>query len=211
MLFSQIVAKGFEYCCSLASSNHFSIQKTKDLPHIGFFGSSNAGKSSLISSLCNQKNLAFSSKRPGKTTEIVTFTPKHPFFHKKSFFVDFPGYGFAKVSNQQLETFEFIPEFIEMVNLEKAYILIPIQKPFSKNDISMIDLLGHKQFAIVLTKCEKYKMEEIEKRKLKILQELEHYGNFTRQIFITSAKKKIENDDIMKEIFDIFKRYINQV
>lgn len=214
MLLSQIIAKGFEYYMSFHSQDSLkNLESTSDLPHIGFFGASNAGKSSLISSLCNQKNLAFSSKTPGKTKEIITFTPKHEFFHKKSFFVDFPGYGYAKASNKTLEQFQVIPTFIENVNLDKSYILIPIEKSFSENDHLMINSLQKKQFCVVLTKCEKSHDNEIVNKKSLIKKELSQYGNFTGQIFITSSKvkKNMQNNIIMQEIFDIFKRHINIV
>lgn len=212
--YKDILPKGFEYFLSLYSKSSVqSYSKYFDLPHIAFFGASNAGKSSLISNLCGVKNLSFSSKQPGKTTEILLFTPKHPFFHKKAFFTDFPGYGYAKVSNQTIEQWEAIPEFITQVNIEKSYILIPIQKGISANDIQMIDFLAKKQFCIVLTKCEKSLSEDIVQIKNKIATTLESYGNFTGQIFVTSAKsqKGMQNAEIIQEIFDIFKRYINGI
>ena len=67
---------------------------TKDgLPHIAFFGRSNAGKSSVINSLANQKNLVRVSKVPGKTLEANFFRINHSFY-----LIDFPGYGYAKHS-----------------------------------------------------------------------------------------------------------------
>ncbi len=64
-----------------------------DLPHIAFFGRSNAGKSSLINSLTGEKNLVKVSKLPGKTREANFFRINDAFY-----LVDFPGYGYAKLS-----------------------------------------------------------------------------------------------------------------
>ncbi|MFA7385930.1 MAG: ribosome biogenesis GTP-binding protein YihA/YsxC, partial [Candidatus Paceibacterota bacterium] len=67
---------------------------TKDnLPHIAFFGRSNAGKSSVINSLSGKKDLVKTSKLPGKTREANFFKINNSFY-----FVDFPGYGYAKRS-----------------------------------------------------------------------------------------------------------------
>ena len=64
-----------------------------NLPHVAFFGRSNAGKSSVINSLVGKKNLVKTSKIPGKTREANFFKINDSFY-----FVDFPGYGYAKRS-----------------------------------------------------------------------------------------------------------------
>ncbi len=210
----EIISKGFEYFQSIYSKTAVeSYSKYFDLPHIAFFGASNAGKSSLISSLCGVKNLSFSSKTPGKTKEILLFTSKHPFFHKKSFFVDFPGYGYAKVANSTLQQWEAIPEFINYVDIKKSYILIPVQKGLSDSDIEMINFLMRKQFCIILTKCEKASTQTIVETQEKIALTLKDYRNFTGQVFVTSAKSAngMQNAEIIQEIFDIFKRHINKI
>lgn len=213
MLLKDIIIQGFEYFLSIYDSSSLELYSPfQDLPHVAFFGASNAGKSSLISTLCKVKNLSFSSKTPGKTKDILTFTPKHSFFHKKSFIVDFPGYGYAKASNKTLKQWEIIPEFISSTNIEKSYILIPFQKELAENDVTMIDLLEHKQFAIVLTKCEKFSKNEIEERIKYIQSCLSKVPNFTRQVFITSTINQfgMQNQEIMQEIFDIFKMCIKK-
>jgi GTP-binding protein len=210
----EILSKGFEYHASIYSINAISsVSKTLDLPHISFFGASNAGKSSLISNLCGIKNLSFSSKTPGKTKEIILFTSKHPFFHKKSFLVDFPGYGYAKASNSTLKQWEAIPEFVNQANIKKSYILIPAQKELLINDISLINILQNKQFCIVLTKCDKSPVDEISHKQELIHKYLRKYPNFTGQVFLTSTKtmKNMQNTQIIQEIFDIFKNHINGI
>lgn len=208
MDYNSIISQGFEYCTSIVSID--SIPKTKDLPHIAFFGASNVGKSSLISNLCKTKNLAFSSKTPGKTKEVVLFTPKHPFFHKKAFFVDFPGYGYAKVQNSTLSQWEFIPDFIAQTNIVQSFILIPFQKPVMQNDIDLISILSHKQFSIIITKCEKEKQEAILQKKQEIEKIFSQFPNFTGQAFLTSVKtNNFQNEKISKEIFDILKIHLN--
>lgn len=214
MTLDQIISKGFTYLYSLWSKESIStIEKTLDLPHIAFFGASNAGKSSLISNICRKKNLAFSSKTPGKTKEIILFTPNHPFFHKKSFLVDFPGYGYAKVANSTISQWEAIPEFISQVNIVKSYILLPVEKPIQEHDLMLMDMLGYKTFAIVLTKCDRIPWEQVKQKQEEVRKQLKHCSNFTGQIFLFSVKtiKNKENLEISQEIFDIFKNHINGI
>lgn len=210
MDFNSVISHGFEYFASIYSTEATQI-KTSDLPHVAFFGASNAGKSGLISNLCRVKNLAFSSKTPGKTKEILLFTPKHPFFHKKAFFTDFPGYGYAKVQNAIAKQWEAIPDFINKTNIVKSYILIPAEKPISQNDIDLIKILNNKQFAIVITKCDKLKPKEIEYKQTETANFFANFPSFTGQVFTVSIKKMgMENLQISKEIFDIFKLYLNK-
>src|SRR3989338_1650650 len=67
-------------------------------PQIAFIGRSNSGKSSLINSLTNQKKLARTSPLPGRTQEINLF-----FINRDTYFLDLPGYGYAKVSKDDRE------------------------------------------------------------------------------------------------------------
>lgn len=214
MLLRGVISSGFEYVASIRDNDSLlSLIKILDLPYIAFFGSSNAGKSSLISSLCSSANLSFSSKRPGKTKEILLFTSKNPFFHKKSFFVDFPGYGYAKASNETLEKWEIIPKFIESANIKKSYILIPSEKDLSPNDLSIIEMIQDRPFTVILTKCDKNSLENITKQQSMIYNRLMPYKNFTRKVFLTSTKSKkgMDNEKIIEEIFDIFKKHINSM
>ena len=214
MTLDQIISKGFSYLYSIWSKESIkTIEKTIDLPHIAFFGASNAGKSSLISNICRTKNLAFSSKTPGKTKEIIIFTPNHQFFHKKSFLVDFPGYGYAKVGNEIINQWEAIPEFIKLANICKSYLLIPIEKPLQEHDLQLIEMLQYKTFAIILTKCDKISTTTALEKKEDMKNKLKNFSNFTGQVFLCSVKnsKIKENIEISQEIFDILKNGINKL
>jgi GTP-binding protein len=95
--------------------NQLSDLPNYKVPEIAFAGRSNAGKSTAINLLCNQKKLAFASKTPGRTQHINFFSigGAHVGQHRKdptrvdeikSFLVDLPGYGYAKVSQSQRGT-----------------------------------------------------------------------------------------------------------
>ena len=82
-----------EFLISAASKENF---PTKRLSEIAFAGKSNVGKSSVINRLVGRKNLAYVGASPGKTTHINYFR-----IDRKVYFVDLPGYGYAKVSKQE--------------------------------------------------------------------------------------------------------------
>ena len=83
------------------SNQEVSKCPTNQLPEYAFIGRSNVGKSSLINMLTNQKNLAKTSGRPGKTQLI-----NHFLINKIWFLVDLPGYGYARVSKSAKKTFQ---------------------------------------------------------------------------------------------------------
>ena len=86
------------------------------LPEYAFIGRSNVGKSSLINMLTNQKNLAKTSARPGKTQLINHFK-----INDQWFLVDLPGYGYARVSKTTKKTFQkFITRIYREIGLKKV-------------------------------------------------------------------------------------------
>ncbi len=121
---------------------------------IAFVGRSNAGKSTLINSLCNRHNLAYTSKTPGKTQHFNFFqiTP-----HIR--FVDLPGYGYAKVAGELYGAWqtEIADYFAQRECLSCVIILMDSRHPFKEKDIEMIEWLklNHKKMLVLLTKSDK--------------------------------------------------------
>lgn len=122
---------------------------------IAFVGASNAGKSSAINALSNNKKLAKISKTPGKT-KLFNF-----FKCGKGYIVDFPGYGFSKVSKtQKKEWFKEIPQYFEKrENLEHVILFTDARHPMRDQDVGMAEMLFDLNipFKIVLTKSDKLK------------------------------------------------------
>jgi len=127
---------------------------TRPIPHVVFAGKSNVGKSSLLNKILNRRGLAKTSQTPGKTRMINYFLINDRFF-----FVDIPGYGYAKVSKAEqrgwgplIETYLTSTPFITVV-----FVLIDIRREPTANDRELIDWLGHQQlpFRILLTKADK--------------------------------------------------------
>jgi len=141
-----------------------------DLPHIAFFGRSNAGKSSVINSLANKKNLVKVSKVPGKTLEANFFRINHSFY-----LIDFPGYGYAKHSiSDRNKLVKRIFWYVKHSNARpKAVFLITDAKVgLTVLDREMIQTLkenGH-PIVIVANKIDKLG-KETAKKKLSLIQE----------------------------------------
>jgi len=141
---------------------------------IAFAGKSNVGKSSLINGLLNRKSLARTSSSPGKTQTIN-------FYHvnQELYFVDLPGYGYAKVS---LEVKQKWGKMIEWYlngsqQLRAVFLLIDIRHEPSENDVNMYNWIVHNGYhpVIIATKLDKIKRSQVQKHlkmirtKLKVL------------------------------------------
>jgi GTP-binding protein len=123
-------------------------------PEVGFCGRSNVGKSSLINSLLNRRRLAQTSKTPGKTRTLNFFLVNERFY-----FVDLPGYGYAKVSRSVHDSWgSMIEQYLSKRSLLRgAILLIDIRHPPTKFDRQMKEWLDHygHNVAVVATKADK--------------------------------------------------------
>jgi len=144
---------------NLSNSTFFiSTTKPKEMPEsiseVAFVGRSNVGKSSVINAICKKKNLARTSKTPGRTRAINVFTPA-----KGRWLVDLPGYGFARVSDEEKALWQnMIEEYITTrKTLKKIYILIDSYVGPSELDFVMIDWLKklNINYGIIANKTDK--------------------------------------------------------
>jgi GTP-binding protein len=117
-------------------------------------GRSNVGKSSIINALCSQKNLARTSKTPGRTRSINIYSAA-----MKKWIVDLPGYGFAKVSPQEKELWNKMIEecIILRKSRKRVYIIIDAFVGPTDLDVNMVDWLDEHSipFKVVANKCDK--------------------------------------------------------
>ena len=142
------------------SKSVFFISQTKPellpqcISEVAFVGRSNVGKSSVINSVCKVKNLARTSKTPGRTRAINIFTPA-----KCRWIVDLPGYGFARVSNKEKEVWkEMIERYItSRKTLRMVYIIIDSLVGPTELDFMMIDWIKNLKlhFKIISNKTDK--------------------------------------------------------
>ncbi len=167
------------------------------LPEYAFIGRSNVGKSSLINSLVNHKNLAKTSSTPGKTQLI-----NHFLVNQNWHITDLPGYGYAKVSKAKKEGFGKMIEdyFLQRQQLQYTFVLIDSRLEPQKIDLEFINWLGENQIPLVLVFTKTDKLSRLKKE-----QNIAHYKTILLgyweelpPIFITSAEKK----EGMTEILD---------
>ena len=130
-----------------------------DRPELSFSGRSNVGKSSLINKLCNRKNLARVSSTPGKTATINFYAVDD------CYFVDLPGYGYAKVSNADRERWDdLINSYFEAQRHHTLLVqLIDCRHAPSADDIQMLQYLHYHNipFVVALTKADKLKKSQL--------------------------------------------------
>ena len=146
-----------ETVCGVTSK----LPQNKEL-EIAFAGKSNVGKSSLINGLLNRKALARTSSQPGKTQTINFYRINDAFY-----FVDLPGYGYAKVSVEVKEKWgKMIERYLHTSeNLVLVFLLIDIRHEPSANDKMMYDWIVHNGFTpvIIATKSDKIKRSQLQK------------------------------------------------
>ena len=165
-------------------------------PQIVFIGRSNVGKSSVINSLVQRKNLVKSSSVPGKTQQINFFL-----INKEIYFVDLPGYGFVKVPPKKKEKIRKMMLwylFRSGVRFKKTVLIIDAKVGPSEFDIEMFELLNRHDYEIVViaNKVDKLKQGEISKQ-LKLVQEKIKADD----ILLYSAKTKKGRNELLKAIF----------
>lgn len=156
-----------------ASYGKFSQIPPCDRIEIAFAGRSNVGKSTLINKIFNRKNLARVSSVPGKTATINFYSLENIYF------ADLPGYGYAKVSKSEKERWsELIEGYLNSDrDIRLVFSLIDMRHPPTADDIHMINYLIESElpFVIVLTKADKLKKTEREKRMEALKTEIPYY------------------------------------
>lgn len=133
------------------------------LPEVAFAGKSNVGKSSLINALMNRKSLARTSSQPGKTQTINFYN-----INDALYFVDLPGYGFAKVpESEKVKWGRMIERYLKSSAMLKCvFLLIDIRHEPSANDRTMYDWIVGNGFrpVIIATKLDKINRSQIDKQ-----------------------------------------------
>ncbi len=166
-----------------------------------FAGKSNVGKSSLINGLMNRKSLARTSSSPGKTQTINYYN-----INDELYFVDLPGYGYAKVSRQEKEKWgKMIENYLNRSRmLRSVFLLIDIRHEPSSNDVMMYDWIVSKGYnpVIIATKLDKINRSQKDKC-IKIIRDKLKVVPGTK-IFPYSAVTKQGRDEIYDYIDTFF-------
>ena len=133
------------------------------MPEIAFAGKSNVGKSSLINALMNRKSLARTSSQPGKTQTINFYN-----INDELYFVDLPGYGYAKVSQQEKEKWgKMIEKYLQRSKvLQAVFLLVDIRHEPSANDKQMYEWIMANGYhpIVIATKLDKINRSQVAKQ-----------------------------------------------
>ena len=168
-----------------------------DLPQIVFSGKSNVGKSSVINKLLNRKNFARVANSPGKTVHINYFL-----IDKKAYFVDLPGYGYAKVAKTEQARWSKLMEtyFNGDDHITLGVMIVDSRHKPTKDDVIMANWFKSTgcPLVVVANKIDKVKNTEKESN-LKVIQETLDFPEDVR-IIPFSAEKGTNRDLLFEEI-----------
>lgn len=187
-----------EFLISAASNRDF--PKTR-LPEIAFAGKSNVGKSSVINRILQRKNFARVGEKPGKTIHVNYFT-----IDKTCYFVDLPGYGFAKVSQAEKDRWAKLMESYFAANrIDLGIMIVDARHAPTNNDITMARwfLDSDCPFVVVANKLDKLKKSEIVPNMETIRQDLELPEECP--VIPFSAEKGTGRDELVSIIMDCVK------
>ena len=167
-----------------------------------FIGRSNVGKSSLINALFERRNLARTSKTPGRTQELNYFS-----LGEKSYIVDLPGYGYAKASKDKRSDWQtLIKSYIaERRSLKRVFTLVDARHGLKDNDREFFSFLDTYavNYQIILTKIDKVRNNEVAKLLDEINSKIEEHPACNPEFLMTSAIKKSGISEIRDVMFSI--------
>ena len=171
-------------------------------PEFAFAGKSNVGKSSLINAMMNRKSMARTSSQPGKTQTINFYN-----INDELYFVDLPGYGYAKVSLEAKAKWgKMIENYLKKSQvLHAVFLLVDIRHDPSENDKMMYDWVIHNGYrpVVIATKLDKLKRSQVAAHVKAVRQGL---GMEKEDILIPfSAETKQGRDEIWELIEGMYK------
>lgn len=180
-----------EFLISAAAPKDFPKNR---LPEIAFAGKSNVGKSSVINRLLNRKNFARVGDKPGKTVHVNYFT-----IDKKCYFVDLPGYGYAKVSQAEKDRWaKLMEDYFASGRIDLGILIVDARHAPTANDVTMARWFIDSgcPFVVVANKLDKLKKSEIEPNLRTIRLDLELPDACTMIPF--SAEKGTGKEDLVR-------------
>ncbi len=186
------------FLISAASQKDFPQNR---LPEIAFAGKSNVGKSSVINRILNRKNFARVGDKPGKTIHVNYFT-----VDQKCYFVDLPGYGYAKVSQAEKDRWGRLMEsYFAAQRIDLGILIVDSRHAPTNNDITMAQWFINSgcPFVVVANKLDKLKKSEIEPNLQTIREDLVLPENCA--VIPFSAEKGTGKDELVKYILSVVK------
>ena len=166
------------------------------MPQAAFAGRSNVGKSTVLNCLCRRKNLARVSATPGKTAHVNYFS-----LDKKAYLVDLPGYGFAKVSDDEKKRWGKLMDayFADNGSLKLVVLLVDIRHIPTEDDKMMLDYARQTgyPYIVVANKVDKLNKSEIEPAIVRVGLTLDVPRD---RIIVFSGAKGIGRDELLAQL-----------
>ncbi|MGI9544353.1 MAG: ribosome biogenesis GTP-binding protein YihA/YsxC [Cyclobacteriaceae bacterium] len=200
-----LAKKSFTHASFVVSNTDYKKCPKADKPEYAFIGRSNVGKSSLINMLADNKKLAKTSGRPGKTQLI-----NHFLIDDTWYLVDLPGYGWAKVSKAQRQDFQkMIHSYLRFrSNLYGVFVLLDVRLSPQKIDTEFLDWLGQESipFAIIFTKADKLSAPKLQQAVAIYKKALSQLWDPLPHYFISSAEDHRGSGEIIQFIRETIKQ-----
>ena len=172
------------------------------LPEIALVGRSNVGKSSATNALLNRRNFARTSQTPGKTRTINFYKINNEFY-----FVDLPGYGYAKVSKSEKDKWGVIMEryLQDRQELCAIFLLVDIRHEPTNDDVMMYEWIKHFGYncVVIATKADKISRGQYQKHISIIRKKLQLEKD--EKVIPLSSSKKTGVEDVWNEIIAQYK------
>ena len=188
----------------IKSSSKIEECPKSQFPEYVFLGRSNVGKSSLINMLVNRNKLSKTSSKPGKTQLI-----NHFLINNSLFFVDLPGYGWAKTSKKNRESWDLMTKkyLLNSNKIVLIFILIDIRLRPQKIDIDYINFIGKNNLPLnlIFTKSDKVKKSDVKKNIDEFTFTLSEFWSSIPNYFISSSIKETGKEEILQHIIEINK------
>ena len=187
-----------DFLISAASPRDFPKDR---LPEIAFAGKSNVGKSSVINRILQRKNFARVGDKPGKTIHVNYFT-----VDSKCYFVDLPGYGYAKVSQAEKDRWgKLMEDYFASGRIDLGVLIVDARHAPTANDIVMARWFIDSEcpFVVVANKLDKLKKSEIEPNLQTIRLDLELPPEC--EVIPFSAEKGTGKEDLVRRILSVVK------
>ena len=190
-----MIIKSSEFIISAVKRNQYPVDNRVE---IAFVGRSNVGKSSIINDLTNRRHLAKVSQTPGKTRLINFFLINNDFY-----LVDLPGYGYAKVSKKEKESWgKTIDTYLHgRDELKRVVLLVDSRHKPTADDIMMYEWIKHYGYDVIVvaTKSDKLSNNELPKSR-KLIKETLKLTPEDRFYFFSSLNKK-GRDELIDNLF----------
>lgn len=166
------------------------IQNTiKEKPQFCVLGRSNSGKSSFLRALFETSSLVKTSKKPGHTVQMNCFS------YNKGYYIDLPGYGFAKLSKKEKDRIsELLDDYLRSTLYTAGFLTLDSRRELREEEFFLIEGFkeSRKPLNLIFTKVDKLKQKEMSRLRNK----KQNYEKYFHNIFLISALKKTGYEEV---------------